>query len=145
MHSRPMFRGSAVLGGFAAAALLAAGGVAFAQKQPPLLPDGRLDVVALEPAGKPRACVPRRDVQESRPFENSAIMFRTGANRWFRNDLKDTCPALDRNRALVFRSPIGQMCENDVVDIVDTVTGTNWGFCTLGQFTPVTIPRGTRF
>jgi hypothetical protein len=140
MHSREK-----LLAGLVVGALMAGGGVALAQNPPPLLPDGRLDVVALEAAGKPRSCVPRRDVQESRPFENSAIMFRTGANRWLRNDLKDTCPALDRNRALVFRSPIGQMCENDIVDVVDPLAKTNWGFCTLGQFTPVNIPRGSRF
>ncbi|MFN3590664.1 MAG: hypothetical protein ACK4MX_06400 [Thermaurantiacus sp.] len=140
MRSRSMFLGRLVAG-----FLLAAGGTTIAQEAPPLLPDGRLDVVALQPAGKPRSCVPRRDVQESRPFENSAIMFRTGANRWLRNDLKDTCPALDRNRALVFRSPVGQMCENDIVDVVDPVSKMNWGFCTLGQFTPVSIPRGSRF
>lgn len=123
---------------------LAAGG-AIAQKAPPLLPDGRLDVTALEPAGRPRACLPVRDIEETRPFENVAIMVRTGANRWFRNDLADTCPAMARDRAFVFRSPAGQMCENDTVDVVDPALGASWGFCRLGRFTPVAIPRGSRF
>ncbi len=126
----------------AAAALLGAAGAA---QQPALLPDGRLDVTALPATGKPRQCLPLRDMQESRPFENGAIMVRTGANRWFRNDLADTCPALDRNRTIVFRSTVGQMCENDIVDVVDPVSRQSWGFCRLGRFTPVTVPRGSRF
>jgi hypothetical protein len=127
-----------------AAAVLGLGAAALAQ-QPALLPDGRLDVTALPATGKPRVCLPLRDIQESRPFENSAIMFRTGANRWLRNDLLDTCPALHRDRAIVFRSTVGQACENDIVDIVDTLSRQPWGFCQLGRFTPVSVPRGSRF
>jgi hypothetical protein len=128
----------------AAALGLVIGAAALAQSTP-LLPDGRLDVTELPATGKLRQCLQTRDIQETRPFENNAIMFRTGANRWLRNDLADTCPALDRDRAIVFRSTVGQMCENDTVDIVDTVTRTTWGFCQLGRFTPVSIPRGARF
>ncbi len=120
-------------------------GAALAAQPPPRTSEGRLDAAALAPAGKARACLPVRDIEETRPVEPRAVLFRTGANRWFRNDLAGACPGLARERTLVFRAAVGQVCENDIVDVVDPVAGQAFGFCRLGPFTPVVIPRGSRF
>jgi hypothetical protein len=49
------------------------------------------------------------------------------------------------DRTLIFRTTMTQHCELDLFDIVDPVTGINFGSCVLGAFTPVEVPKGTRF
>ena len=31
------------------------------------------------------------------------------------------------------------------IDVVDTMTRSSFGMCTLGKFTPVEVPKGTKF
>ena len=52
---------------------------------PVLNADGTLDVKVLPATGKPRQCLPLRDVQQTRSVGKDVILFRTGANRWHRN------------------------------------------------------------
>ena len=105
----------------------------------------KTDPATLVASGKPRQCLPLRDIQQSRPVGDSVIMFRTGANRWFRNDLRAPCPSLRDDRILVFRASVGSVCEMETVDLVDSFSRMNFGFCSLGSFTPVTVPKGTSF
>jgi len=105
----------------------------------------KTDPATLTATGKPRQCLPLRDIQQSRPVGDSVIMFRTGANRWFRNDLRAPCPNLRDDRILVFRASVGSICEMDTVDLVDSLSRMNFGFCNLGSFTPVTVPKGASF
>lgn len=113
---------------------------------PVLAKDGpKTDPATLTATGKPRQCLQVRDIQQSRPVGDSVIMFRTGANRWFRNDLRSPCPNLRDDRILVFRVAVGSICEMDTVDLVDSFSRMSFGFCSLGSFTPVTVPKGTNF
>lgn len=107
-------------------------------------PSQRTDPATLVATGEPRRCIGSRNVSTT-PAGDSVLMFRTGANRWFRNDLRGSCPAMNLNRVLVFRPSSGQHCEMDRFDVVDPVSGMNFGSCALGQFTPVKVPRGAGF
>lgn len=121
---------------------------ALAQDKPtpdkPQNADGTLDVKALPATGKTRQCLPLRDVQQTRSVGTDVILFRTGANRWHRNDLRTPCPGLRDHRTLVFRASTGSVCELDTVDIIDATSQITHGFCGLGAFTPVDVPRGAK-
>jgi len=104
----------------------------------------RTDPATLVATGEPRRCIANRNVSTT-PAGDSVLMFRTGANSWFRNDLRSACPAMNRNRVLVFRSASSQHCDMDRFDVVDPVSRMNFGMCSLGQFTPVEVPRGVNF
>lgn len=125
------------------AATLALGGATAAiarDKAPPT------DPASLKATGEPRRCISSRGVNTVQSG-TSALMFRESASRWFRNDLRANCPALRHDRVLVFRNQGSgsQYCEMDSFDVVDSMTRATFGFCTLGQFTPVDVPKGTRF
>jgi hypothetical protein len=49
------------------------------------------------------------------------------------------------DRVLIFRTTMTQYCELDLFDIVDPLSGMTFGSCALGAFTPVEVPKGTRF
>ncbi len=105
----------------------------------------RLDVTLLQPTGEVRRCIQSRMNVSTRPAGDTALMFRESGNRWWRNDLRGSCPAMRDSRALVFRNATGQYCELDLFDVVDTLSRSNFGTCSLGKFTPVEVPKGARF
>ena len=137
MRSETMHKAAAVM---LAAAALAAGAPAAAAGRPE-----RTDPATLKATGEPVRCVQSRNVS-SQPAGQNAIMFRASASRWFRNDLRGGCPMLRNDSVLVFRNSIGgQFCSLDMFEVVDPMTRTSFGTCSLGEFTPVKVPKGTRF
>lgn len=143
MSSEPNFQGTRPLSLFARAAaaaiLLALAAGAHAARTPPT------DPMTLKPTGEQRICIPSRANVATKPAGETVLMFRAGASSWFRNELRARCPSLRDDRILVFRTTITQYCELDPFDVVDPVSGINFGVCSLGRFTPVEVPRGTRF
>ncbi|PZU50596.1 MAG: hypothetical protein DI568_02215 [Sphingomonas sp.] len=122
----------------AAALVLASTGVA-AKKAPPT------DPATLKATGEPRNCISNMPQVSTTPAGNSVLMFQSGS-RWYRNDLRNSCPALRDDRVLVFRNMQGsQYCSLDMFDVVEPAGRMNMGSCSLGQFTPVDVPKGTRF
>jgi hypothetical protein len=128
--------------GLAALALLAvaAAGPAAARDKTP-----RTDPATLKATGEPRNCISSMGVN-SVQAGTSSVMFRVSAERWYRNDLRASCPALRVDRTMVFRNKMGsQYCELDMFDVVDPMTRSSFGTCSLGKFTPVEVPKGTKF
>jgi hypothetical protein len=104
------------------------------------------DPATLTATGEPVRCIGSRNNVSTQPAGQNHVMFRAGGGRWFRNDLRGSCPALQGgDRILLFRSPSSQYCELDLFDVVDRVSRINFGACSLGRFTPVAVPKGTRF
>ncbi len=102
---------------------------------------GRVDVATFKATGAPRRCIPLRNTQLTGAGDNHA-MARSGANRWWRNELRTRCPAMSRNHTIVLRTTTGQMCDMDMFEIIDPVSRMSFGSCSLGMFTPVEVPRG---
>jgi hypothetical protein len=119
-------------------ALLLAAAPAAAQKAPPT------DPMTLKATGEAQTCIPTRANVSTKQAGDSLLMFRSGSN-WFRNELRARCPWMRDDRILIFRTTMTQYCELDPFEIVDPVSGINFGICSLGRFTPVEVPKGTRF
>jgi hypothetical protein len=105
----------------------------------------RTDPQTLKVSGEPRRCIPNRSNVSTQPAGESVLMFRQGSNTWFRNDLRGRCMGLRENRTLVFRNASSQHCELDTFEVVDPLSRMSFGVCVMGPFTPVDVPRGTRF
>jgi hypothetical protein len=116
-----------------------AGEAAAARDKPP-----PTDPATLKATGKARHCITRMPQVSAVPVGDSVIMFRAGS-RWYRNDLRTRCPSLSDDRILVFRTQGSQYCALDQFDVVEPVGRMSFGACALGEFTPVEVPRGTRF
>lgn len=122
------------------AALMAAGLAA------PALASERTDPMSLKATGKPVSCIQNLNVNTT-PAGDKVLMFRTSANRWYRNELRGACPNMNGlNRVLVFRQAQSRYCEMDQFDVVEPQgAGMVLASCTLGMFTPVEVPKGARF
>lgn len=122
----------------ALAVALAFGTPAAAEKTPPT------DPMTLKATGESRTCIPARSNVSTKPAGEEVLMFRFGSS-WFRNELRARCPWMRDDRILIFRSTQNQYCELDQFEVVEPISQINYGFCALGRFTPVEVPKGTRF
>jgi hypothetical protein len=120
------------------AAAIAASAPAAAEKTPPT------DPMTLKATGESRTCIPTRANVSTKQAGDSVLMFRVGSN-WFRNELRARCPWMRDDRILVFRTPTTQYCELDPFEVIEPVSRISYGICSLGRFTPVEVPKGTRF
>lgn len=123
---------------FALAVALSLAGPALATKTPPT------DPLTLKARGEPQTCIQTRANVSTKHAGDSVLMFRLG-NRWYRNELRARCPSMRDDRILIFRTMMTQYCDLDPFEIVDPISRINFGICSLGRFTPVEVPKGTRF
>ena len=88
-------------------------------------------------AGPPVSCVNQRDLGGNRSAGEGAIVFQgRSRDRLWVNRPAGGCPSVDMGRALVTRTPSTQLCRGDIATVVDLVSGTQYGGCGLGDFTP---------
>lgn len=85
-------------------------------------------------------CVRISNIESIEIVNDRTLVFEMRAGSSYRNDLPRSCPGLDDNDTLMYRSSVGQLCNIDIVTVLD-----DWGFgfspgvsCSLGMFHPVT-------
>ncbi len=90
-----------------------------------------------EQAGPPVSCVRLTDIGGNRSVGNNALIFegRTSGRLWV-NRPPAGCPVLRHGRALQTRTTSTQLCRGDIATVFDPVSGTDYGGCGLGDFTP---------
>lgn len=86
--------------------------------------------------GDPQPCINTRPNTQSSIIGNQMILYRVGATV-YRNDLDGICPTLRSTSTLVTqRYGSSQLCSGEVVQVRDPYSGTSFGSCVLGEFTP---------
>jgi len=88
------------------------------------------------PAGQPVSCVPLRNLGGNHSAGEGAIVFDGPGGRLWVNRPPAGCPDLRQGRALSLRTTGSQLCRGDIVNVVDTISGINFGACGLGDFEP---------
>jgi|SRR5436189_3711686 hypothetical protein len=117
-------------------AALAAGTIVAARAGPPADPEAELARILAGRVERPAvACVNIRNLGGNRTV-GDAIVFGGGMRRIYVNRPAGGCPDLEPGRSLHLRATTGQVCRGDIVTVVDHVSGTNFGGCGLGDFTP---------
>ena len=88
-------------------------------------------------AGPPQSCVSTRLLRGNRSVGEDVIIFDgQSRNLIYVNRPPAGCPELDSGRALITRTPSTQLCRGDIATVADLVSGTEYGSCGLGDFTP---------
>ena len=85
-------------------------------------------------------CVRISNIDSIGVINDRTLVFEMRTGSSYRNDLPRSCPGLDDNDTLMYRSSVGQLCNIDIVTVLD-----DWGFgfspgvsCGLGMFHPIT-------
>lgn len=91
------------------------------------------------PDEKPVHCLSLKRIKNTEVLGDSHILFRTLDGKNYVNVLNHACPGLKRNETIMYRTSIGQLCDLDIVTVLDNV---GFGFmpgasCGLGNFRPI--------
>ncbi|HVN32026.1 MAG TPA: hypothetical protein VMT45_08555 [Thermoanaerobaculaceae bacterium] len=88
-------------------------------------------------AGPPQDCVGEADLAGNTAYGKGVIVFRSHTDETlYVNRPAVGCPGLDFGRAIKTRTPSARLCRGDVITVFDPVSGTEYGSCSLGEFTP---------
>ncbi len=94
-------------------------------------------------AGEPVNCIPSRTADNSIRVSDDIILYRVSKRLVYRNDLANSCLGLGRNDDILIVKTYGsQLCDGDIIHLVDRLSGINKGACSLGQFVPYRTPTG---
>ena len=96
-------------------------------------------LLAGKAAGTPMSCLPTWRSGNMVTIDDHTILFRDGANRIYRNDLRADCPRIGTGHyTLVTRTTGSSLCSGDIAQVVDLASGITVGSCVLGPFVPYT-------
>ena len=122
------------------AMLLSAGLV---QSRERLAPDAELaKIVAGRTAGKPVNCIPVRNIRSSRIIDKTAIVYTANGGTIYVNR-PNGASFLDDDQIMVNKVSTGQLCNIDIVNLVDRSSRFTEGSVGLGTFTPYPRPAKT--
>lgn len=124
-------------------ALLA--GTMAAEARTRLTPEQRLDkAVAGRIAGKPVNCIYSRDIRSTEILDGIGIVYTTNGGTVYVNRLRGSASFLDSDDILVTRTFGSQLCNIDIVQLVDRNGRFPKGSVSLGEFVPYPKPPKVR-
>jgi hypothetical protein len=94
-------------------------------------------------AGAPEKCLPTFRTNEAIRVSDNILLYRSGGNLVYRNDLKASCPGLARDSDIMVIKQFGsQICNGDFFHLVDRSSGIRGPTCVFGDFVPYRKPAG---
>ena len=93
--------------------------------------------------GEPTRCMPNYRTADTIRVSDNILLYRSGRNLVYRNDLKGSCPGLARDSDIMVVRQFGSStCEGDFFYLVDRTSGIRGPTCVFGSFVPYRKPAG---
>ncbi len=98
---------------------------------------------AAQAIGPAVRCIPITMISSTRIRNDYTIDFMGAGNKVWRNTLTGRCPGLKSADAFSYRTSLSQLCNTDIIRVLDRVGGTPQpgASCGLGEFVPVKLER----
>ncbi|MBT2188802.1 hypothetical protein [Sphingobium nicotianae] len=93
-------------------------------------------------AGKPVSCINLRDIRSTTIIDGTAILYYAGSTIYVNRPADPG--SLDDDDVMVTKTSLSQLCNVDVVHLVDRSTRFPSGFVNLSKFVPYTKPGKAR-
>lgn len=120
---------------FAAMVLTGVPAIAGEQADAPLSDKAREALKDYEPVGT-RRCIPLSQTGSSRIIDQTAIIYSGNSRTLYVNQPSGgRCTSLRSDRAIVSRLFTGNICNMDIIQVIDPPTSMAFGACSLGIFT----------
>jgi len=91
------------------------------------------------PVGEAVTCVPLRGIQSTRVHGDSVIDFHMNGGRVYRNTLPNSCPGLGFEERFAYQTSLSQLCNVDIITVLQTPGLLPGPSCGLGKFQPVKL------
>lgn len=99
---------------------------------------GKGDPLAnLEKTGRSVRCLHLERIDTTKILDRQHILFRMRGGQLYINTLPHACPGLTRDRALSYSLSMPELCDLDIVSVIDTGLHQEVGSCGLGKFEEV--------
>jgi hypothetical protein len=98
-------------------------------------------LIAGRTPGKPVDCIPSTLYSNSTVIDGTAIVYQNSGRTLYVNRPRSGAPSLNDDDILVTRQWGSQLCNLDMVHLVDRASRFPRGFVSLGQFVPYTRPK----
>ena len=86
-----------------------------------------------EKTGETVSCLSLRQVRDTNPLDDHAILFEASGGAVYLNELNGRCAGLERERRFSYTTPQNRICKGDIISVTDSL-GTFRGSCSLGEF-----------
>lgn len=118
--------------------MLVMGSAAAADRPEPPLSAKALKALEGRVAGKPVSCLTLPMIGSSTIVDQTAIIYKVSDRLWYVNRPDGgSCPALQPDRTLVTHPTTSELCDLDIVHVMDVQTPVmEYGACGLGKFVP---------
>ena len=105
----------------------------------------------------PLHCLNLVQLRQAKVLDRHHIVFETSGGKTYMNTLPRPCPGLDQDKPFLYRPTLNQLCDLDVITVLESFGGgfTTAASCGLGAFVPVPshqvrdvlrkTPRGPRY
>ena len=90
-------------------------------------------------AGEPVRCIDLRSIRSSTIIDKTAIIYEVG-NKLYLNRPAGGASSLDSDDVLVTKTSSSQLCDIDIVRLIDRTNHFPTGFVNLGKFVPYSKP-----
>lgn len=91
--------------------------------------------------GPPQSCIPIERSREPIRVSDRILLYRVGRDLVYRNDLASPCTGLADDNDIIVAERFGnQICEGDLIRLVDRNSGMGAVACSYGKFTPFRLP-----
>ena len=86
--------------------------------------------------GAPKNCVSTHQIRSTKIINDSTIDFKMAGGKTYRNSLPSSCPGLRRDDAFSYRTSTSQLCNVDIIRVVENFGGRlqEGAGCGLGKF-----------
>jgi hypothetical protein len=86
--------------------------------------------------GDPKNCVSTHQIRSTKIIDNSTIDFKMVGGKTYRNSLPNSCPGLRRDDAFSYKTSTSQLCNVDIIRVVENYGGRlqEGAGCGLGKF-----------
>lgn len=97
-------------------------------------------------AGQPVNCVSSSNLNNAVKVSDSMILYRVSKNLVYRNELRGSCMGLANDNDIMVTRSYGssQLCNGDLIHMVDRFTGMPGGACSFGKFVPYRTVTASR-
>ena len=91
--------------------------------------------------GKPVSCVQLTNIRNTKVHGDSVIDFHMNNGKVYRNTLPMSCPSLGFEERFLYKTSIGQLCNVDIITVLQSPGLSQGPSCGLGKFQPVKIVK----
>lgn len=97
--------------------------------------DAKARLAEFKKTGETRSCMNLTRIDQITPLSERHFLVRVGLNDYYLTETRNRCGGADRNTTrLQYRVTNNQLCQNEIIRVVDNTTGITQGSCGWGKY-----------